>query len=1248
MDSPDQVPPDAPAHHEDVQLRAHASGQGKVYQAGRDQHFHYGDGARTRTEPGSVVSECPYPGLAPFTRERARWFFGRDRLTADLIDRLDRRQRTGGPQMIVASSGAGKSSLLRAGLLPRLENGALPGSAEWAKILFTPTARPVHALATHLAPLLAQPPSVEELVGNPQSCVTLLDDRLAGDNGLVLVVDQFEELFTLCGDVEQRRTFVELLSRIAAPRADGPALVVLGVRADFYAACADFPAIKTALQDAPLVVGAMTVEEVNEAIVFPAQNVGMDVEPGLLQLLLRDLGADGDGLGGYQAGRLPLLAHALRACWQQRNGATLTVRGYEVAGGIQHAIATTADRAYNSLDAAGKRMARSLFLRLTRIGNGTDDSRRRLSRTELIGTSADPGLAATVVDVFTKARLLTQHHDAVEITHEALLRSWPQLRRWIDRDRAGQLVQQELEEAATAWQREFRDSSRLYRGSRLAVANRWAARAAPDDLAPVVKAFLTASVAQERRTARRRTAMVVFLAVLSLLASTAAVVAVDQRNNVAARDRVNLARQLAAKAEALLTTRLDTAQLLAVAAYELDQNPQTKDALFQATTSSPHLSRYLYASSRVTALGSSADGRFLVTGAQDGNVQLWDLSTTAGQAIGRLSRPITDVGVDAIGNTVVFTDGAAVRLWRKETGTRNVPGPDGFRPTAVGVSPTHRYVVVGYSGSDTSAYPSRVVVHDESGNRSHTARSELDLSTRFGEIVFAGDDEAVIYNGLTAWERWSLPAVTIRSAAHGWVRVDTPSVTAISPKGRHFAAAWGETRVPIWRTNSAISNLSDGDLAGVTSGASPNALAISADGRRLAVADTGRIHVSTTSKNEPSNPEVLTGSSSINDMGLAFLGGGSDRLVSASGRTLAIWDLNQVTRLSQRMPIPLKWSCMACNGPALAVREGEDDVLVTSESGQTILAGVGSAPFRNRRIKGKYAHAAWSPDGKRLLLIKYSGEIEIRTPAPDWPTAGAWDTRQESILGAAWTSDGRGIVIVPDSGDIVLIDPGTGRVVRTVPHSADRQKNLSQEHGYSGPAHIDPQTMTVAIEDSTAGAIRDVLRVIDMATGRELLVRGDTMVGVAFAQGHLLIQRVTGDLEIRDARTTKLIRVLPENGHYVNGLWASRTGTVARLRSDGAVVLTDLNTGSDIGKIEAPQERREVRTGLAFLSRGRRLVAVTKPGPERSARLVVWEYGEDKMLQAACATVGRTLLPEERVLYIGANSLGRLPCTSPR
>ncbi|UBU18317.1 nSTAND1 domain-containing NTPase [Nonomuraea gerenzanensis] len=1248
-----------PADREGVHLHAQASGQGRVFQAGRDQHFHYREGtrARTHTEPGEVLDECPYPGLAAFDQAHARWFFGRDRLTADLIDRLDRRLRSGGPQLVVASSGAGKSSLLRAGLLPKLADGALPGSARWTKLLFTPTASPMHALATQLSAIAAEPspapspellaeaPAAEELAADPQACRALLEGLSAGRDGLLLVVDQFEEVFTLCGDVEQRRTFIDLLGGFAAHRDGGSALLVIGVRADFYAACADFPALKAALQDAPVVVGAMSDEELREAITFPAQDVGLDIEPGLLHVLLRDLGTDGDGRTGYQAGKLPLLAHALRACWQQRSGGTLTVEGYESAGGIQHAISTTADQAYDSLDAAGRRMARSLFLRLIRIGDGTGESRRRLSRADLIDASADPVLAATVVNVFTEVRLLTQHLETVEITHEALLRSWPQLRRWIDDDRAGRLVQQELDESATAWDRESRDPSLLYRGSRLGVATDWAAKASADDLSPVVKAFLESSVTRQRRAARRRTATIVFLTVLALLASTAAVVAADQWNTAVARDRINLARQLAAKAEALLATRLDTAQLLAVAAYELDQNPQTRDAIFQATTVSPHLAKFLYASSRVTALGSSADGRFLVTGAHDGDVRLWDLSTFAGQSLSRLRGPIIDVAVDAGGEAIAYTDGESVQVWRRETGARTVTGPSGLVPDAVGLSPTHRYVVVSYSGDPTSTHRSLIAVHEETTGRTRTARSALNLS-KSGEIVFTGENEAIIYNRFNAWERWSVPELTGRPPAAAFVPVDLPAVAAISPKGRFFAAAWGETRVPIWRTDSVPRTSPTRGLTGAASGYNPTAIAVSADGDRLAVADTGRIQVSTTAKNEPTDSKVLTGNNAINPHGLAFLGDSADRLVSASGHILAIWDLNQVTRLGRRMSIPLKWSCMACSGPALAVRPGHDDVLVTSDSGppQAILAGLGGDTFWSRRLKGAYAYAAWSPDGQRLLLVENEGRTEIRGPAPDWPVITSWETGEDYLLGAAWTPDGRGIITVRDPGDIVLLDAGSGRVIHTLPHSADRRRHLSQNYGTAGTADIDPSTMTVVFKEFSARLDAEVLRVVDMASGRERLIEGDSVVGIAFTQGRLLIQRRTGDLEVRDAHTTRLLRRLPENGHYVGGIWADQNGTVGRLRADGAIVLTDLASETDIAEIGLPPEPPYVKTAIAFLPGGKRLVAVTEPHHERRARLVLWEYSEDKMLQAACAAVGRTLSAEERKLYLGSNALDDDPC----
>ena len=270
------------------------------------------------------VGECPYPGLASFGREQARWFFGRDELTAELIGRLDARLRVGGVQVVVAPSGAGKSSLLHAGLLPQLDSGALPGSSRWPRMVFTPTAHPLAILATQIVALTGTDPATlaEELAGDSPRCAEALSNHIGSEGSgarVVVVVDQFEELFTLCTDDQQRRTFIEVLSRLASPRSGAGTdsqpvgLVVVGVRADFYAACANYPHLRTALQDQPLVVGPMSDTELREAIRYPAQDVGLDVEPGLVELLLRDLGDTGGGMtaamrpGGFR-------------CWRTRCG----------------------------------------------------------------------------------------------------------------------------------------------------------------------------------------------------------------------------------------------------------------------------------------------------------------------------------------------------------------------------------------------------------------------------------------------------------------------------------------------------------------------------------------------------------------------------------------------------------------------------------------------------------------------------------------------------------------------------------------------------------------------------------------------------------------------------------------------------------------------------------------------------------------------------------------------------------------
>jgi ABC-type glutathione transport system ATPase component len=257
MGSAGEQPPESrttPSSKDAVHLEAHAAGHALINQAGRDLHQYYQAGVHVaqRAELGTVEDECPYPGLVSFGCGQARWFFGRERLTTKLMMNLDARLRTGGIQVLVAPSGAGKSSLLHAGLLPQVDSGALPGSSRWPKIAFTPTAQPMDALATQIAALTGLDPVslTQELTIDSQRCVEMLRGHLGlqdKDARVVVIVDQFEELFTLCSDDQQRRVFISSLHQLATLRSETVAgarfagLVVVGVRADFYAACAHDP-----------------------------------------------------------------------------------------------------------------------------------------------------------------------------------------------------------------------------------------------------------------------------------------------------------------------------------------------------------------------------------------------------------------------------------------------------------------------------------------------------------------------------------------------------------------------------------------------------------------------------------------------------------------------------------------------------------------------------------------------------------------------------------------------------------------------------------------------------------------------------------------------------------------------------------------------------------------------------------------------------------------------------------------------
>ncbi|MFD9892343.1 AAA family ATPase [Amycolatopsis sp. NPDC059027] len=625
---------------------------------------------------------CPYPGLSSFTRQDAGWFFGRSRSTTALLKRLAGAVETGGIVMLVGASGAGKSSLLRAGLLPALADGALPvdGSGDWPSMVLTPRDHPVKELITRipgLADVVDAPPDDARFAGRVRSAVAAhLAEEAGTPARLVLVVDQFEEAFTLCADEEQRRAFIAVLHAACTPGDAGdpaPALVVLGLRADFYGPCLDFTELSEALQERQSTLGAMTVTELRDAVTGPAKSVGLSLEPGLVELLLRDIGASrsGPAHGAYDAGALPLLSHALLATWQRRQTSRMTITGYRAAGGIHGAVAATAERAWARLSPEAQRITHSMLLRLVRVGDDMRDTRRRSTREELVEATDDPAVAEEALEVLAAARLVTLDVDSAEISHETLLYAWPRLRAWLDQDRTGNLVRQRLDEDAAAWQDHGRDASLLYRGARLEAA-RQAASTHPAHVTAAAREFLAMSVRQRRRSSWTRRAAVALVAVFALIAASTAVVALRQRDDAEFG-------QLVAEADRVADTDPSLSAQLALVAHRLRPDDQSVTAKLLSTQQIPLATPLPGHRGSVYQTSFSPDGTLLATAGYDGAVRLWDLRDPTdpkplGQPITGHTSWVTSAIFTADGRTLVTAgDDHTLRLWNVTDPAHPVP-----------------------------------------------------------------------------------------------------------------------------------------------------------------------------------------------------------------------------------------------------------------------------------------------------------------------------------------------------------------------------------------------------------------------------------------------------------------------------------------------------------------------------------------------------------------------------------------------
>ncbi|MEU6786664.1 helix-turn-helix domain-containing protein [Nonomuraea angiospora] len=960
---------------------------------------------RVRRAPGRrPAGPEPYRGLAAFETEHAEWFFGRAALTGQLVARLTEP----GLRLVVGASGSGKSSLLRAGVVPALGRSAA---------VFTPGPHPMAALARQ--------------------------------RGEVLIVDQFEEVFTVCEDQDERTRFVAALSE-AAERT----VVVAGLRADFYGQAMRHPELLAAMRSGQLVVGPMREDELRAAVVEPARKAGIEIENGLVELLLREVapaGADGEA---HEAGTLPLVSHALYAMWRESQGRRLTIADYRKVGGIGRAVADSAEKVYLGLSEQRQELARRLFLTLVHVASDTAATRRSMTIAEVLADH-DPAVAAEAEDVldgFVAERLITVDLDKVQISHEALLTAWPRLAGWLESDRAGLVVGRDLAEAAARWAKEGDDPGALYRGSRLAVARLWAEGAGPHAApGPQARRFLAASVerqkaeaAAQRRGTRRLRRLVAVLAALLLLTTVAVVVAVRGRRDIADQRNAALSGKVANESVALRAGNPALAAQLALAAQRLTPTAESRGAVL-STPANPYANVLTAHAGAVYAVNYSPDGRRLATVALDGTLRMWDvtdplrpgaLSSVAGDAKGLATAAFAPNGelVATAGN-----DNTA-DLWDVR---------DPRHPVVLATMGGHSMGIIGVAFSPdgtmlaTASYDATTLLWNVTNPSKPYLQSTLKGAPKeLSDVVFSPDGRTLAVtafsNDVMLWDVGD-PRHPERLPD---LRGHTGAVLAAAFHGDTLATGGFDNTVRLWDLRDPRHGRPLATLSGHENGVA--AIDFSPDGRSLATGSYDRTIRLWDLTDFRADPIVMTGHSStvytvrfspdgrvlasggrddtvrVWDLGRPLLGGHRGTVYalaySPDGRLLAtashpvikIWDVSGDPR-------PLATLTGHANGVTAVAFARNGTLLASADLDSSIRLWDFTDPARPRLLSetaagiGNIFAAAISPDGRSLVVAGEKFDVYVwDITDPGHPVRRAVAKGHEAAVNAvAFSPDGR-------------------------------------------------------------------------------------------------------------------------------------------------------------------------------------------------------------------------------------------------
>ncbi|MFC7984212.1 protein kinase [Streptomyces sp. NPDC057336] len=1199
-------------------------------------------GTETTSSSGAAAAEpgtaelSPYPGLRSFSSSEAVWFHGRDGEITDLLVRLSRQSAGSGPLMVVGASGTGKSSLLHAGLFPVLDEAG----GVWSRVVLTPGEHPVDTLATRIAATTGADPAflATEIRERPDGFGRWCRPAAGGTGEsdgrrLMVVVDQFEQLFTDGAEPADREAFATALAHA------WPATVVLALRADYIPDCIQLSPLIAALE-VPVVVGPLGPESLREVITAPAHRAGLRLEDGLAERLIRDARSrDGSGIG---PGTLPRLAHALHETWRNRSGQLLSLRGYEATGGVDRAVAISADQLYGRLDAEDGTALRAGLLRLVNVLPDGALARRRADRAEL----AERALSALV-----DARLVSVDDDGVRLAHDALLTAWPRLRGWVEEDQQDLLLRQRLDETARTWRDSGHDRGDLYRGGRLAAVTEWAARR--QDLTALEREFLHASNRDQERATRRLRTAAATLATLLVVALVAGGLALNARGEADHQARIALSRQLAAESLALAEWDPAGAREAALKAWHAAPTSQARgallsaDALTEVTDSDSGLNP-------ATAVDVSADGALIAVGGtgRSGNT-VTVRNTRTGQTV-----PLADadLGEDTVQTVRFSPDGSmlavavfgdpGVRLWETTDGR--------FLTTLRPSAPADGEVVLGPLAwhPDGTAIAAQSIGDDGSRMGSWNPRTgafRYWLTTYEGEAAFDaaygdGGDRLAVGRTNAGVELWNPVTSTLidRSTAHrgGLPPGDTSrpgAVVAFSGSGMFLASA--SPADPLIRLHDPVDGADVGTIKDRTRGAADAA----------------------------AGPRTLT-----------FSGDGT-QLLTATGANVVVWDPVDRKRLGSYPKGTLEGSAGGQAVLALAT-SNDSSTVVAARAGGTVTRWRSSAPWY-RAPRGAVLDVAFAPDGEHAAAVDGTGALHTW----NWKTGRPRSAPRKLTaagLAVAYTPDGTRVAGAQDgtitvdrprgepttltlggahlTGGVALsadgsllaaagsghpnADTGTdsgggttaaGRVYVWALATGKRLAVLPLETGPASAVAFSPDgTRLLAVSsgttlDAPGGADQKGDKPVTLSTwhttdlGARPAVTGlsdDVTDAVYTPDGESVVTAsVAGTIDLRDATTGKLRRTFGEHPSAVRALAMSPDGTTLATATtdDAAVRLWDLADGTLTARLTSGSGF-EVNA-LAFAPDG---TALARGGTD--ATVALWRLDTDDAVQRLCRSIPGT------------------------